>query len=85
MKQLKKLTPVYIEFDDHATARSSWTREQDLYHEICYCQALGFVAKDGENYLTIAKLKNDTNEVTAEHFTIVKSCIRKIKVLRDIK
>lgn len=85
MKKLKRLTPIYIEFDDHATARSSWTLEQHCCHSICYCHAIGYVAKDGENYLTIAKMHNDNQDVTAEHFTIVKSCIRKLKVLRGIK
>lgn len=76
---------VYIEFDDHATDMPKWMNADEWHHSICSVKAIGFVILDHEKYLTIVQMIQQEHSVASQSFTIVKSCIRKIRKLKVSK
>lgn len=73
---------VYIEFDDHCTDMPKWERSDDWHHSICAVKAVGFVIMDSDAYLTIVQMIQQEHSVASQSFTIVKSCITKIRKLK---
>lgn len=88
MKILDKLKigdMVYFEFEDHCTDAPTWVQTNVLHHTVCMVKAVGIVAINTENYLTVVQLMQHDNQVCSQSFTVVKSCITKCSKLRIIK
>jgi len=81
-KLFKKGEVILVEWEDHCTAYSSWTKTEEMAHHICLIKTVGFVVLDTINYLTLALLMQKDNETASQTITIIKSCIEKIKKVK---
>lgn len=73
---------IYFEFEDHCTDMPAWAKKETWHHSICSVKAVGFVIAEGKKYLTISQLIQPELTVAAQSFTVVKSCITKIRKIK---
>lgn len=80
--KLKISDIVYFEFEDHCTDMPMWSKKETWHHTVCVVKAIGFVVAVGKKYLTIVQLMQPELTVASQSFTVIKSCITKIRILK---
>ena len=76
----KKLKVLYVEWEDHYSAHTNWKKEDETDFTSLICKSVGFLCFENDKHLVLA-LNSDGQESFSQHMLILKSCIRKRKVL----
>lgn len=81
MSNCEKL--LYIEWDDHSSFSNSWMSRKQLANgsRPARCVSVGIVVAETKDCITLAGTWGAESEVKADQ-TIIKSCIRKRRILR---
>ena len=76
---------LYVEWDDHSSHSQTWVSEPHLKNGTrgLKCSSVGWLIEENEEAITLAATRDNGR---TEHFsgdqTIMKSCIRKRRILR---
>lgn len=79
---MKLNTLLEITWLDHCTGPSGWMEYEDVELEPLVMTSVGYFIKQNKKYIVLAQNKHLNEAVCSDTILIIKSCIKKIKVVK---